>query len=178
MPGRPHVSISTQNTWNLHLFIAYGLNLILWCHGSHIHHNVSSWIVPPWQILILCWSVQVHGRLSHCLFSSARSKSAASPGPTKQLRRETTAALQRGPSPQLLQCCSAGQPSKPVGPQNWKLITFWTKMHTVLVIFYQNCTIMSKTCGTFILFLFYANANVETRHVVTVQDTALTSFYN
>ena len=51
-------------------------------------------------------------------------------------------------------------------------------MHTVLVIFYQNCTIMSKTCGTFILFLFYANANVETRHVVTVQDTALTSFYN
>ena len=37
-------------------------------------------------------------------------------------------------------------------------------MHTVLVIFYQNCTIMSKTCGTFIPFLCYANANVETRH--------------
>ena len=37
-------------------------------------------------------------------------------------------------------------------------------MHTVLVIFYQNCTIMSKTCGTFIPFICYANANVETRH--------------
>ena len=113
---------------------------------------------------MICWSV--HCKLSHCIFSSARGKSAASPGPTKQLRRETTAALQRGPSPPaaaVLQC-SAGQPSKPVGPQNWKLITFWTKMHTVLVIFYQNCTIMSKTCGTFIPFLCYANANVETRH--------------
>ena len=114
---------------------------------------------------MICWSV--HCKLSHCIFSSARGKSAASPGPTKQLRRETTAALQRGPSPPaaaVLQCCSAGQPSKPVGPQNWKLITFWTKMHTVLVIFYQNCTIMSKTCGTFIPFICYANANVETRH--------------
>ena len=58
---------------------------------------------------MICWSV--HCKLSHCIFSSARGKSAASPGPTKQLRSETTAALQRGPSPQLLQCRPAQQTS-------------------------------------------------------------------
>ena len=111
MPGRPHVSISTQNTWNLHLFIAYGLNLILWGHGSHIHHNVSSWIVPPWQILILCWSVQVHSRLS--IFLRAQQKRGQSRAHKAIKARDdcSTAARPLTPAAAVLQCRPAQQTS-------------------------------------------------------------------